>query len=166
MEFYFRKRNEKEKNIVTDSFRPGDYLVEITYLVNKNVIFKGELLKNIIVKLKKGYQEAGQELMYAGVADTKSIKILINKIGNVVDLSEMLWDLQNFAQIRIFAMEREEDIQRCSEYLMGDNFKWVEISRIARMVSEIWRKSYKNSQNQRKLVIKREYEEESYEKQY
>ena len=39
MEFYFRKKNEKEKNIVTDSFRPGDYLVEITYLVNKNVIF-------------------------------------------------------------------------------------------------------------------------------
>ena len=166
MEFYFRKKNEKEKNIVTDSFRPGDYLVEITYLVNKNVIFKGELLKNIITKLKKGYQEAGQELMYAGVADTKSIKILVNNIGNVVDLSEMLWDVQNFAQIRIFAMEQKEDIQRCSEYLMDDSFKWIEISRLARMVSEIWRKSYKNSQNQRKLIIKREYGEESYEKQY
>lgn len=166
MEFYFRKKNEKEKNIVTDSFRPGDYLVEITYQVNRNIIFKGELLKDIISKLKVKYQEAGQELMYAGVADTKSVKILINKIGSVIELSEILWDMQDFAQIRICEMEQQEDIQRCSEYLMSDSFKWIEISRLARMVSEIWRKSYKNSQNQRKLIIKSECGEENYEKQY
>lgn len=165
MEFYFRKKNEKEKNIVTDSFRPGDYLVEITYQVNRNIIFKGELLKDIISKLKTKYQEVGQELMYAGVADTKSIKLLINKIGNVIDFSEMLWDLQNFTQIRICEMERKENIERCSEYLMSDSVKWIEISKLTRGVRE-WQKRYKNNLNQGELLIKTERGEENYEKQY
>ncbi len=128
------------KNIITNVFRSGDYVVTVHYRKETGIMPNKKHLEDIINCLEKGYQKKNKGLIFAGVADTQAVKLVVNADVDSIELLEMLWNDMDCVQINLLVITSWEGILMAAEE-MSKGAGYIAVSEIAGKISRMWREA-------------------------
>jgi len=141
MGFFNKAQDEQVKDIITNVFRPGDYVVTVYYGKKAGIIFHDKHLMEITSRLEKGYQEKGKGFIFAGAADTGAVRLAVNADITPIEIAGLLWDDIDCLQISVLETTTQEDIQRAAEDMLKDEKKYIVVSEIAGKIGRMWREA-------------------------
>lgn len=138
--FFYKVQKGQVKNIITNVFRSGDYVVTVHYKKEDGIKFHEKHLAEVINCLKKGYQAKNKGLIFAGVADTQAVKIVINADVDPIELLEMLWNDMDCIQINLLVTTSWKGILIAAEEI-SKNTGYIAVSKIAGKISRLWQEA-------------------------
>lgn len=140
MRFFHKRQNQQIQDIITNVFRSGDYVVTVHYKKEVGTKFHEKHLAEVTNCLKKGYQAKNKGLIFAGVADTQAVKIVINADVDPIELLEMLWNDMDCIQINLLVTTSWKGILVAAEE-MSKSPRYIAMSKIAGKISQLWREA-------------------------
>lgn len=138
MGFFYKRQKQRIQDIITNVFRSGDYVVTIHYKKEAGTMPNKKHLADIINCLEKGYHRQCKGLIFAGVADTQAVRLVINADVSLMELLEMLWSDMDCVQINLLATTSWKGILMAAEE-MSKNTGYIAVSKIAGKISRMWR---------------------------
>lgn len=138
MRFFYKRQKQRIQDIITNVFRSGDYVITVHYKKQDGTIFHKKYLTDIISRLEKGYHEQNKGLIFAGVADTQAVKLVVNADVSPMELLEMLWSGMDCIQINLLVTTSWKGILMAAEE-MSKNTGYTTVSKIAGKISRLWR---------------------------
>lgn len=140
MGFFHKRQNQQIQDIITNVFRSGDYVVTVHYKKEAHTKFHEKHLAEVINCLKKGYQTKNKGLIFAGVADTQAVRLVVNADVDPIELLEMLWNDMDCVQINLLVTTSRKGILMAAEE-MSKGAGYIAVSKIAEKISRLWREA-------------------------
>ncbi len=139
MGFFYKRQNQRIQNIITNVFRSGDYVITVHYKKQNSAVFHKKYLTDIINRLEKGYQKKNKGLIFAGIADTQAVRLVVNADVDPIEVLEMLWSDMDCVQINLLVTTSEKGIQMVTEEILKDTGKYIVVSKVAGKINRLWR---------------------------
>lgn len=138
MGFFYKRQKQQIQDIITNVFRSGDYVVTVHYKKEAGTMSSKKHLADIINCLEKGYHRQSKGLIFAGVADTQAVRLVINADVEPIELLEMLWSDMDCVQINLLVTTSWKGILMAAEEI-SKNTGYTAVSKIAGKISRMWR---------------------------
>lgn len=140
MGFFYKRQKQPIQDIITNVFRSGDYVVTVHYKKEAGIMPHKKHLAEVIDCLKKGYQAKNKGLIFAGVADTQAVRLVVNADVDPIELLEMLWNDMDCVQINLLVTTSRKGILMAAEG-MSKSTRYIAVSKIAGKISRLWREA-------------------------
>lgn len=140
MGFFYKRQKQSIQDIITNVFRSGDYVVTVHYKKEAGTMSHKKHLEDVINCLEKGYHEQNKGLIFAGVADTQAVRLVVNADVSLMELLKMLWSDMDCVQINLLATTSWKEILMVAEEI-SKNTGYIAVSKIAGKISQLWREA-------------------------